>query len=199
MWVPTEKEALMKHRVCIQLQISRCGFFFSLSLFFFLRTTASWESICANHIFILVKLIWKALSELSGAEIPLVKACLRWLQQRDESSLRLCLSGNRGTAQTSVAFVRSFGGRATMIGFIFFLPRGESNSPVYVLEWLIRIEVWNFENWIRWLKRGGSVLMFATIWTLRGSCLTASEYRKVSKTHPFSPLFSNAPHSPLNP
>lgn len=34
MWVPTEKEALMKHRVCIQLQISRCGFFFSLSLLF---------------------------------------------------------------------------------------------------------------------------------------------------------------------
>lgn len=27
MWVPTEKEALMKHRVCIQLQISQCGFF----------------------------------------------------------------------------------------------------------------------------------------------------------------------------
>lgn len=31
MWVPTEKEALMKHRVCIQLQISRCGFFLSFS------------------------------------------------------------------------------------------------------------------------------------------------------------------------
>lgn len=29
MWVPTEKEALMKHRVCIQLQISQCGFFLS--------------------------------------------------------------------------------------------------------------------------------------------------------------------------
>lgn len=27
MRVPTEKEALMKHRVCIQLQISQCGFF----------------------------------------------------------------------------------------------------------------------------------------------------------------------------
>lgn len=33
MWVPTEKEALMKHRVCIQLQISQCGFFFSFFFF----------------------------------------------------------------------------------------------------------------------------------------------------------------------
>lgn len=93
MWVPTEKEALMKHRVCIQLQINRCGFFFSLCLsLLFLRTTASRTAICSNHIFILVKLVLKPLSGLSGAEIPLVKAfCLLRLQQRDESPLRLCL------------------------------------------------------------------------------------------------------------
>lgn len=82
MWVPTEKEALMKHRVCIQLQISRCGFFFFfLSLLFSENYGILRSYLLKSHIYFgqtrikaTVRLEWSRNSFGSGLLAPATAA-----------------------------------------------------------------------------------------------------------------------------
>lgn len=104
-------------------------------------------------------------------------ACLLWLQQKDTSKYRLLCLQLWLTPRCSVPFWPL-----------------DVRGKYSFLEWLIKIKVLNFGNWIRWLKRGSSTLKFTTIWGLWGVYKHAVGYVRPSVANMIFPLAYNALH-----